>query len=275
MAVASCDSARPSASGDGLRLGVVSDASRADPRYEPLSAYLTATLGVEVEFDIRATTEDLLAGFDRGEFSVAWLDSLAFVSAERDNGAAALAVRGVDLDATSEFLTSRADGQRLADFAGSSFCFGPRLSTSGHLMPRAYLAILGLDPETQFRDVQYSKSHEETTSRLLAGSADLAVLESDEVTRLFELGVLDSAKFRRVARTPPFRNFLFAVSPELSRSTRSSLLDALLALNPENANHREALESLGADYFLPAYSSLFEKVRTTAPLVLHATQEVR
>ena len=54
-----------------------------------------------------------------------------------------------------------------------TFCFTDPASTSGHLVPRAYLTSIGLDPDSAFKQVIFAGSHAAAVLTVAAGKVDI------------------------------------------------------------------------------------------------------
>jgi phosphonate transport system substrate-binding protein len=54
-----------------------------------------------------------------------------------------------------------------------TLCFGDPASTSGHLVPRAYLKSIGLDPKTAFKETMFAGSHMASVLAVKGGKVDV------------------------------------------------------------------------------------------------------
>lgn len=234
-------------------------------RHTPLIDHLERATSLDFELSLPADYEDLLVQFDAGRIDLAWFGGLTFVRAELKSNAVALAFRDVDLQFTSCYLAKASDTRRsINEFEGESFSFGPRLSTSGHLMPRYYLKDEGLDPESFFSTVRYSAGHDETARMVAAGAVPLGVANCVIVQSLFDNGSIGNNDIRVIDTTPPYSDYVWAVHPSMGEDTRTAILDALLALDATTPEHHEVLRLQGANTYLPAGSDDFDMVRMAA-----------
>ena len=253
-----------------LRIGVLPDQSREtlERRYGPLVAYIRDTLECETELIIPGSYEELVDAFDQGQLELAWFGGLTFTQAESRSEAEPLVLRDIDLEFTSDFLvSSSAGGRKLKDFSGRSLAFGPRLSTSGHLMPRYFWRKEGIDPEKFFSNVQYSSGHDQTANWVQERRVDLGVANSVVVESMLRDGRLDPDKVRILGRTPPYRNYVWAVPQDLDCTLRARLLDAFLALDRTVLEHERILNALGARAFLPASSAYYIELREASRML--------
>lgn len=234
-------------------------------RHSPLIDHLRKTTSLEFELSIPADYEDLLEQFDAGNIDLAWFGGLTYVRAERQTQAVPLAFRDVDLEFTSCYLASASESRTsVRDFEGETFSFGPRLSTSGHLMPRYYLADDGVDPESFFSEVRYSSGHDQTAQSVADGAVTLGVANCVIVQSLFDNGALGDDEIRVIETTPPYSDYVWAAHASMKESVRAAILDALLALDATVPEHREILHLQGANAYLPAGREDFEMIRMAA-----------
>lgn len=234
-------------------------------RHMPLLEYLRATTSLDFELEIPLDYADLLEQFDTGDIGLAWFGGLTFTRAEQRSQAVPLAFRDIDSQFTSCYLSKSDEySTRIRDFAGSEFSFGPYLSTSGHLMPRYFLERDGIIPEQFFSSTRHSAAHDQTARWVRDGTVNLGVANCIIVQSMFDNGLLSDDDIRVIETTPPYSDYVWAVSSSMDKHTRMLLLDALLALDASLPQHRVILQLQGANAYLPAASEDFVLVRRAA-----------
>lgn len=234
-------------------------------RHMPLLEYLRATTSLDFELVIPLDYADLLEQFDTGDIDLAWFGGLTFTRAEQRSQAVPLAFRDIDSQFTSCYLSKSDEySTRIRDFAGSEFSFGPYLSTSGHLMPRYFLERDGIIPEQFFSSTRHSAAHDQTARWVRDGTVNLGVANCIIVQSMFDNGLLSDDDIRVIETTPPYSDYVWAVSSSMDKHTRMLLLDALLALDASLPQHRVILQLQGANAYLPAASEDFVLVRRAA-----------
>ena len=255
VAIAACDDrSSPNVELTTLRVGVLPDqgADALRERYAPLLTYLSNEIGRPCDLVIPESYEALAGMFDRGQIDLAYFGGLTFVRAERAGRAIPLVMRDVDTKFTTFFLV-RADDPttRLSDFAGKTVTFGSRLSTSGHLMPRFFLAERDIEPESFFGDVLYSGAHDKTATDVRDGVADLGAANAHIVRAMYADGRLTRNDVRVVWETPPYPDYVWTVRRGIPTETRRKIRDAFLSLSPSEPGHAQILNRLRAGAFLP------------------------
>ena len=253
-----------------IRVGVLPDESDASlrSRYVPLLEYLSEATSIPHELRVPESYDHLLEWFAAREVELAWFGGLTFVRARVASGAEALVMRDIDRHFTSEFVVAGTSQARdVEELRGGVFAFGPRLSTSGHLMPRYFLGRRGVDPEEFFAQVRYSRGHDETVYWVRDGLADIGVANSAIVASMYADGRISRGSVRRLEATAPFHNYTWAVQPGLPREIVLRIRDGFLALDPDDPSQARILSAVGASGFVPAAIEDFAAVRETALLL--------
>lgn len=155
---------------------------------------------------------------------------------------------------TSLFLVKDGDSSDdLADFKEKRFSFGSPLSSSGLLMPRRFMETeMQLIPKEFFSELHYFDAHDETAYLVRHGAVDLEVANTEIITAMIRDGRLKGNDLRVLWQTPPFTDYVWAVSNKLNVNVKTRLRDAFLGLGADDAAHSKFLESLHFEVFLVA-----------------------
>ncbi len=244
-----------------LRVGVLPDenAKNLHRRYDPLLDYLSARSGREFELVVPSDYRELVQLFSRDEIELAYFGGLTFVQAHLSSDAEPLVMRDVDTRFTSSFVVSSEDSaESLADLEGSSFAFGSRLSTSGHLMPRHFMQTEAqIVAEEYFSEVRYSGAHDKTAYLVRDGSVDLGAVNSEIIRQMHRDGRLKKDDIRVLWETPPYPDYVWAVHDHLDEDFKTQLRDAFLEISLGDPISRGILTGMGAGAFLPAGANEF------------------
>lgn len=258
----------PTLAADVLRVSAIPDESPTElqRKFAPLGDYLEQQLGMPVKFvpvtDYAAVVEALGAG----KVDLAWLGGFTYVQAKlrTDGSAVPLVQREEDARFTSKFITARDDIKSYADLKGKTFAFGSPSSTSGHLMPRHFLAEAGLTPETDFANVAFSGAHDATAAFVGAGKVDAGALNASVWDKLVAQGKVDTTKLRVFATTPPYYDYNWTVRGDLDPALQRKIKDAFLALDPANPAHKAILDLQRASRFIPTESANYDGIESAA-----------
>jgi phosphonate transport system substrate-binding protein len=260
---------------DPIRVAVLPDQSidKLLLQFEPLLDYLASTTSLKYELEIPPGYSELLDRFDAGQIDLAWFGGLTFTRAELRSQAVPLVFRDIDLRFASCYLARTSDTRKsVTGFEGEQFSFGPVLSTSGHLMPRFFMAADNLDPEQFFAATRHSAGHDQTAAWVADGTVDLGVANCSIVQSLIENESLHSREIHIIGTTPPYSNYVWAISPSLDSRTKLVIRDAFLSLDVTTPEHRKLLRAQGANTFLPAKSEDFQDIRNAAIMASMLTE---
>ena len=258
-----------------LRVGGVpdQDASRLARRYGEFADYLAQQLDVKVRYVSSVDYAAVVTAFDQGGLQLAFFGGLTGVQARLSNdGARAIAQREHDARFHSKFIVraglpvySLAD---LKEHAGDlSFTFGSESSTSGHLMPRYFLAEAGIDPDSDFEIVpNFSGSHDLTWKLVENGSFDAGALNEDVWERALRKNRVDVSKVRVFYTTPEYFDYNWTVRGDLDQvyghGFTNKLQVALLGLNPQE--HGDILELFSTERFIRSSNENYRHIEQVA-----------
>ena len=213
-------------------------------KFGPITRYLERTLGMKVEFtpvtDYPAAVEALV----NKQVDVVWFGGFTHVQAQLRSGGKIIPIaqREEDTQFRSVFITQTDSGiKSLADLKGKQVSFGSQSSTSGHLMPRAYLLQAKLDPDRDFRRVAYSGAHDATIASVVGGRVDAAALDITVWRKFVEDKKVDTSKVNVFYTTPPYFNYNWSVHADMPAALRERITKALLDISMGNAEGKEIL----------------------------------
>lgn len=185
---------------------------------QPLMKLMGERLGMRIQPASARDYDDFIQKMADGEYDIAFLAPLAYVAARDSTGYEAIArpVRGGS-DSYTAIIISRVDGpiRTLADLKGSSFAFADERSTSGSVVPRAYLLRNGIDPARDFRKTGFVGGHDNVVMNVYRGVYDAGACFNDARPRALDGDAEKVAQLRIVATTDTIPNEPIAVSPRL------------------------------------------------------------
>ena len=203
--------------------------------------------------------------FAEGEIDLALFGGFTFVLAEANTGAISLVMRDTDIRYSSYFMVRKdKPGKDISELKGGIMGFGPKTSTSGHLMPHYFLMEKQITPETFFSQIKHSESHDQTAQWVRDGVVDVGVAISWIVDEMFKDGRLKDDEIRVLWETPPFPDYVWAIRKEISQKYHTKIRNAFFSLSPGNDDHKVILGKLNANYFIPASVDTFSQVKLVA-----------
>lgn len=234
------------------------DVSILEARFNLLAEHVSEETGVPVRYLPSQSYAALVTGWDNNDVQLAWYGGLTGVQARLAvPGSRAVAQRSTDENFTSVFVTAPDSGiTSLQDLKGRTFTFGSESSTSGNLMPRFFLSQEGIVPETDFKSVAYSGSHDATWKQVEAGAVEAGALNANVWNTRLEQGDVDTARVTAFYTSPGYVDYHWVIRPGLDDTYGAGftqkVVDALLKLNAGNGGRdQEIMNAFQADRFIP------------------------
>ena len=244
-----------------LRLGVglfQPDKEKNDATYRPLAEYLGKSLGREVKLFTVDTWEGLAKSLASGETDLALMGPWGYVLAHHTADAQVIAT--ILYDGKPEYfaitVTNPKSGiNTIEDLKGKTFAFGDKGSTSGYLIPFYNFQKLGIDPETYFSKVIYTK-HQAIELQVTRGELDAGADYNRNRNAMIEQGLIKAEDSKIIWQSDPLPNDAFGVSAQLYQDKAFV------------AKLQKALENIGAELaknpgLLPAHYTGFQKSDNT------------
>jgi phosphonate transport system substrate-binding protein len=164
----------------------------------------------------------------------------------------------------SVFITSDPTINTLADLKGKDVSFGSQSSTSGHLMPRAFLLQAQVNPDKDFKRVAYSGAHDATIAAVASGKVQAGALNVSVWEKFVAEKKADPTKVRVFYTTPPYFDYNWTVHADMPAATRQKLLQALLDLNRNTPEGKEILDLQRATRFVPTKPENYQGIEAAA-----------
>ncbi len=241
-----------------------------EERFGGVADFLSEQLGIEVRYQPAIPYASLVTAFRNGDVKLAWFGGLTGVQARlAAPGTEAIVQRPRDREFESVFIVGAGvNASTLVDLAGKSFTFGSESSTSGHLMPRAFLTEIGIDPESDLSGPpSYSGSHDKTWKLVEAGTFEAGALSAAVWERAVARGQVDQTRVRLLHRTPSYFDYHWAVHPSVDEvfggGTARQIKVALLNLSVDGRQAR-TLELFQTDEFVETDNSNYAAIEQVA-----------
>lgn len=271
----------------GLRFSGIPDGDKRDlkVRYDAVAKYLAAAVGQAVEYVHVPDYTAAVTALATRKIDFAWLGGVTTVQAEQrtPGGVHFIAARESDLRFRS-YLIANAEVARtlslpsrdqrtpqdldaLAKLAGSlrgrKFSFGAKSSTSGHIMPRAFLtdSKVGINPDTDFDGgptYQLKGGHAATLRTVASGAVDFGVLNF-AVWEAAEQALQQSAPVVYV--TPQYVDYCLVAHKGISDADAQRLRAAFTDLDTAIADQQEVLTAFSAKRFVEVDPTAWDGIR--------------
>jgi phosphonate transport system substrate-binding protein len=251
-----------------LRVSAIPDEAPTElqRKFKPLGDYLGKATGLKVEFtpvtDYAASVEGLI----NKKIDMVWFGGFTFVQANvRSKGQITpLVQRAEDEKFRSVFITTAKDINKLEDLKGKTLSFGSESSTSGHLMPRAFLLAAHINPDTDLKRVAFSGAHDATVAAVAGGKVDAGALNISVWEKLVADKKVDPAVVRVFYTTPGFYDYNWSVRSDMNPALKKKIADAFLALDKATPEGKEILELQRASRFIPTKAENYTQIEAAA-----------
>ena len=193
------------------------DKEKNDATYRPLADYLAKKLGREVKLFTVDTWEGLAKSLASGETDIALMGPWGYVLANHTAGAQVAAT--ILYDGKPEYfaimVTNPKSGiNSIQDLKGKTFAFGDKGSTSGYLIPSYHFQKQGIDPDTYFSKVIYTK-HQAIETQVTRGELDAGADYNRNRNAMIEQGLIKAEDSKIIWQSDPLPNDAVAVSAAL------------------------------------------------------------
>lgn len=258
-----------------LRVSGIPDSkgTEIDALAKAVEQYLGAELGMKVEY-INATNYDAaVAMMGSNKVDLGWFGGVTGVDAVDacDGKARMIATREKDLQFKTYFIANHAVveagkvgpvqslaelGPKLADL---SFTFGNLRSTSGHIMPRHFMAEAGIDLENGIKGgAKNQDNHTMTLDMVADGRVDVGALNYTNYDRASDDKKKQAVK---IFETDAYVDYCLVARDTLGDELIGKIQQAFTKLDPNVAEHKAMLDAFKAEKFVAAESSQWQMIR--------------
>jgi len=231
--------------------------------YRQLLDYIGTKLGREVEFVQRKTYGEINELLAKGQIDLAFICSGPYALGKEKYGIELLATPQVQ---NSHFYQSylivnkNSIFQSLADLRGGVFAFTDPDSNSGKLVPTAWLAQMGENPETFFRKTIYTYSHDNAILAVAKGLVDGAAVDG-LIWEYFHLkNPIFTSKTRVIRKSEPYGIPPIVASKSLAPRMKTLIRQELFAMH-QDPQGRKILNELLIDRFISPRDEWYDSIR--------------
>ena len=114
-----------------------------------------------------------------------------------------------------------------------TLCFVDPASTSGHLVPRAYLNTIGLNPDSAFKQVIFAGNHLASVLAVKSGKIDVGCTTSLVFNIMIEKKMISPGDVRVVWTSDPIMAQPIVVRDDVNKDFAKKIQAAYLAINTE------------------------------------------
>jgi phosphonate transport system substrate-binding protein len=223
-------------SGNGDILGSAKEA------LAPLKAYLAKKFSREVEFYYLSDYTGLIEALHSKRADIAYLSPFSYVIASQKKDIIPLAVVGQDgkpnLYHSVIFANVKTGIKNIDELkaraADLSISFSDPASTSGHLIPRAFLNSIGLNPDSSFKQVVFGGTHPATILTVASGKIDIGCSTVEYgLNLLIKKGLLKQDELRILWTSDPIVGSPVVIRNDLNKNFIAEVKEVYLNMARE------------------------------------------
>jgi phosphonate transport system substrate-binding protein len=200
--------------------------------------YLEKELGMPVEMVTSTDYTSVIEAIVSKKAHLAYLSPFSYVLATRQTSLVPLVVignagkpsvyRSVIITHPGSGITSMEDVKAKAK--NLTLCFADPASTSGHLIPRAYLTSIGLNPDSAFKQVLFAGTHMASIMSVKSGKVDIGCTTETIIAMLSKRGVMKPGDVNVLWQSDPIVADVIAMRPDINPAFAEKVRDAYLRM---------------------------------------------
>ncbi len=208
---------------------------------EQVRQYLEKKVGIPVEMVFTTDYDGVIEALKSKKVQMAYIPPFAYVIATRTDSLTPIVVMGengkpstyhsVLIVKGNSPLNSMADVK--AHAKSLTFCFVEPASTSGHLIPRAYLTSIGLNPDTAFKHTIFAGTHPASVLAVKSGKVDLGCTTDMTAGMMEKAGMLKDGDVKVLWTSDPIVGDPIVVRNDVNKAFAKKIQQAYLDMNTE------------------------------------------
>jgi phosphonate transport system substrate-binding protein len=211
----------------------------------------------------------------KGEIDLAFICSGPYASTRDRYGFVPLAVPEVQKSTSYRaylIVNQNSPFNQLQDLKGQTFAFTDPDSNTGKLVPTFWLAQLNLRPETFFKQIIYTYSHDNSILAVARGLVAGATVDGLVWEYYQATNPVFTSKTRIIKKSEAYGIPPLVVSRHLPAAERERLQQTLLAMH-RDPEGKKILAGLLIDRFLPLQEEWYESIRSMHRNLAHLKEQ--
>jgi phosphonate transport system substrate-binding protein len=247
------------------------------PIRDEIRKYLQKKLGMPVELVTTTDYTSVIEAIISKKVHMAYLSPFSYVLATRQTPLVPLVIMGnagtprvyrsIIVTRSGSSLNTMEDVR--ARSKNLTLCFADPASTSGHLIPRAYLTGIGLNPDSAFKQVLFAGTHTASIMSVRSGKVDLGCTTALIISMLTNRGQMKPGDVKVLWTSDPIVSDVIAMRPDINPAFAEKVRKAYLSLAAEDPGvwHQYlSLFNMKSDRlsYVPAQDSFYNGLRRIA-----------
>lgn len=244
---------------------------------EPIGDYLSKKVGVPVEFVFTTDYTSVIEALKAKKVHMADIPPFAYVIASKTADIIPIIVLGADGKPSfykSMLIASKRSGLKTMEDVKAkakdlNLCFADPASASGHLVPKAYLISIGLEPKTSFKEVLFGGGHLGTVFSVKSGKVDIGCTIQLVLDMMVRKKSIEENEFTTLWTSDPIVAQPIVVRNDLNKALVKKIQDAYLDMDndaPETLKNYLAVYHKDGERltYQIAYDSMYNGLRKIA-----------
>lgn len=252
------------------------DVDASKRRLKMLHTYLEKALQVKVEMIMGTSYSSTVEAMRAKRIDAGTMGPMAYLLASQKAGAEAIAMPGTKSGGPGTYesaIVVRKDSpiktlDELLEHAEKySFSFVDPASTSGHLIPRAYLEIKNFNPEKRFRKLHFTNDHLTAAYTVLGGKVDAGAMMPNIIRIMETKGKIKKGDLRFLWISNKIPQSPVTVRKDLPQDIKDRIRAAFIALadaDPALAKEMQVTTQHPDYCFYPATDATYDELRKIA-----------
>ena len=245
--------------------------------YGPVCKYLEGKLHLHVEMILTTDYTGVIEALKSKKVHMAYMGLFAYIIATRAIPLNPVAIMGSDgkpgMYHSTIVVNKNSNLRSIADVKANakslSLCFVDPASTSGHLIPRAYLTSIGLNPDNAFKQVVFAGSHFTSALTVQSGKVDVGCVSDITTNRMIRKGMLKKDDLRVLWTSAPIVNSVIVARDDINKEFVKKVQDAYINMNRDAPQIFEIYNKLVAQdtikrSYIVAQDSFYNGLRNIA-----------
>ncbi|HZY37048.1 MAG TPA: phosphate/phosphite/phosphonate ABC transporter substrate-binding protein [Mucilaginibacter sp.] len=208
---------------------------------EEVSKFLEKKLGIPVEMIYTNDYTGVIEALKTNKVHMADIPPFAYIIATRSMKLYPLVTLGQNgkpsTYTSSIIVNGHSNLKSMADIKANSknltLCFVDPASTSGHLVPRAYLNTIGLNPDSAFKQVIFAGNHLASVLAVKSGKIDVGCTTSLVFNIMMDKKMINPGDVRVVWTSDPIMAQPIVIRDDVNKDFAKKIQDAYLSINKE------------------------------------------
>jgi phosphonate transport system substrate-binding protein len=257
------DTSEPSSSSLKVAIAAMFSPKDTFQYYRDLLDYLGTRTGLKIDLIQRKTYGEINRMLAERQLHLAFLCSGPYATGREAQGFQALVtpqIHGSTHYHSYVIVHKESPFETFEDLKGMEFAFTDPESNTGKLVPTFWLAQMGERPETFFKKIIYTYSHDNSLLAVARHLVDGAAVDSLIWEYYSRINPQLTSQTRIIRKSDPYGNPPLVSAGTLSPEIRDRIIHALLTMH-EDAEGRQILNKLMIDRFVSPRDEWYDGIR--------------